>query len=352
MQKMMQTRMKPIDVTKAIFYPVTEFAVLVPLVFFTLLSAFAYLGGILGVLLMIVIFLAVFRYQMTVLEARAKGKVPETPGVEFFNWIGNGWSLFPVPLTALIIWAVLSAAERFGGGGALVVLLVAGAFLPASFAVLAITHSPLQSINPIALSRLLTACGDTFWIASVYLVVSGWLSLQTEFLPLLLANFIQLFLTFSFFSLTGSLIEPYGLIDDVRIPNSPKLSEQEVAGGIEKERASALSHAYGFMSRGNRDGGFNHILDHIGKDPDPVAAWVWFFDRMLLWENTEHALFFAQLYVHDMLQHGEKIPALKVIMRCRLINEQFKPKKEDMPAAIQAAAGSGNIELAAVLKRP
>jgi hypothetical protein len=62
-------------------------------------------------------------------------------------------------------------------------------------------------------------------------------------------------------------------------------------------------------------------------------------------------LFFAQHYIHDMLTHGERIPALKVIMRCRLIDEQFKPLPEDMPAAVQAAENSGNIELAAVLKQ-
>jgi hypothetical protein len=52
-----------------------------------------------------------------------------------------------------------------------------------------------------------------------------------------------------------------------------------------------------------------------------------------------------------MLKHGENIPALKVIMRCRLADEEFHPFRDDLPAAIEAAQRSGNIELAAVLKR-
>jgi hypothetical protein len=52
-----------------------------------------------------------------------------------------------------------------------------------------------------------------------------------------------------------------------------------------------------------------------------------------------------------MLAHGERIPALKVIMRCRLIRDGFKPFPEDLPAAVQAAETSGNIELATVLKQ-
>jgi len=71
---------------------------------------------------------------------------------------------------------------------------------------------------------------------------------------------------------------------------------------------------------------------------------------MLGWEQKQHALFFAQQYIHDMLAHGERVPALKVIMRCRLIDENFKPLREDVPAAIQAAENSGNNELATVLK--
>ena len=43
--------------------------------------------------------------------------------------------------------------------------------------------------------------------------------------------------------------------------------------------------------------------------------------------------------------------ALKVILRCRLIDAQFRPFPEDVPAAIEAAENSGNIELATVLKR-
>ena len=103
--------MKAIDLVKAIFYPLTEFSVLVPLVFFTLLLSLAQLAGLLGMLLMIIVFLGAYRYQMTVLEARAQGKAPATPDVESFNWFGDAWSLFPVPLVALIVWGVLLAAD-------------------------------------------------------------------------------------------------------------------------------------------------------------------------------------------------------------------------------------------------
>lgn len=343
--------MKPNDLIAAILYPVTHAAVFVPIIVFTLLLTIADWAGILGLFLMLLVVPAVSRFMMIIIEARAKANEPETPGIEFFSLYGNAWSLFPFLLVLLLAGVSLSAGETFGAGGKIVVLLITASVLPASLAVLAITHSPLQSLNPVALGRLLKNCGATFWIASVFLIATVWLNAHAQSLPLLAANLITLYLVFSFSSLTGSLIEPYGLMDDVHIPDALELSEDELGIEVEKSRTGVLSHAYGFISRGNRDGGFKHIVDQISVDPDPLAAWAWYFDRMLQWENAEHALFFAQTYVHDMLMHGEKIPAVKVIMRCRLIDEQFKPRSDDIPAAIQAAEGSGNIELAAVLNR-
>ncbi len=343
--------MNPSKILKAVAYPLTQSSVLIPVLVLWLLMSFARWGGVVGMFLMFLTIPAVFRHQMIILEARASDRVPPIPDTDFFRWFGNAWSLFPVPLVLLTGWAVIGAGENFGAGGRIAVLAAAGAFLPASFAVLAITHSPLQSLNPLAILRLLRECNDTFWIASVYMVLAGCLIIMTEALPDMLANLATMLLISSVFSLIGSLIEPYGLMDDVSIPDSLQPDEKQVEGDLEKQRVDVLSHAYGFMSRGNREGGFKHVTERIAAEPDTVAAWAWFFDQMLRWEQKQHALFFAQHYVHDMLLHGEKIPALKVILRCRLIDEQFKPFREDLPAAIEAAESSGNIELAAVLKR-
>ncbi|MCH7830774.1 MAG: hypothetical protein IIB75_09500 [Proteobacteria bacterium] len=343
--------MKPGDLVRAIFYPLTVPSVLMTLIFFWLLISFGLWGGILGMFLLFLMLPAVFRYQMIVLEARARGREPPALDAEFFNWSGNAWSLFPLPLTLLAAWAVISAGDSFGNIGAVVVLLLTGGLLPASFAVLTITHSPLQSVNPVAIGLLLEKCSATFWIAPTYLIVAGWLSLQTAVLPQMAVILILLLLLYSFFSLLGSLIEPYGLIDDVSIPDALEPDEHEIAADIEKVRTDVLNHAYGFVSRGNRSGGFAHIIGNIDEDPDPVAAWAWYFNRMLLWESTAQALFFAQRYIHELLRQGDDISALKVILRCRLINESFRPLSADLPAAIEAANCSGNIELAAVLKR-
>jgi hypothetical protein len=339
-------------ILRAIFLPVTELAVLLPLILFAVLTTLGVYGGLLGIFILILLLPPVFRFQMLVLEASAKGVKPDPLDAENFSFAGSGWALFPLPLVIFIVWAAFKAAERFGEGGANLVIFIAAWLLPAILAVLAITRSPLQSINPVAIGRLLKACGGTFWIASVYLFATGWLCLQLVDLPLLFASLLQLILTFSFFSLTGALVEPYGVVDDVYIPDAIEPDDKEIRGDIEKSRVAALGHAYGFISRDNRKGGFAHLFDAIAKDPDTAAAWAWYFSKMLGWEQQQHAVFFGQYYVQDALRHGENLIATKVIMRCRLVDEGFRPFPEDLPAAIAAVEATGNAELAAVLKRP
>jgi hypothetical protein len=342
--------MKPSDIGRAIVYPLIEPAVLVPLLVFWLLISFALWGGVLGLFLLFLVIPAVFRFQMIVLEARARGVEPATPDVEFFNWFGNAWSLFPVPISILLIWAILASAENFGLAAAGGTAFLASVFFPASLAVLAITRSPLQSLSPVAITRLLGRCAGTLWIATAFLFISCWLVYLSGQMPAMLGSFVQLLLSFSFFSLVGSLIEPLGIVDEVYIPDALEKSATEVGVDIEKHRTDVLTHAYGFISRDNREGGFRHLIADIGKDSDPAAAWAWYFDRMLGWENQQHALFFAQHYVHDALRHGEDIAALKVIMRSRLVSAAFKPFPADRQAAVAAAERHRNIELVDVLK--
>ncbi len=341
---------KPVGVLRAIAYPLTESQVLVPLIFFWLMVSFASWARLFGLLLMLLIVPAVIRYQMILLEARAKGATPEVPGIEFFNWFGNGWTLFPVVTVVALVWATAEATRIFGTAGGLVILILAGVLFPASIAILAITHSPLQSLNPVALTRLLGECARTFWLATLLLPVFAWLSIQAEQLPLMLATLVQLLLSFSFFSLVGSLVRPYGLVENIDLPLSPEPDATEVAEELEKMRKDTLSHAYGFISRGNRESGLRHLFDRIDEDPDPVGAWAWFFERMLAWDSPLPALFFAQHYVHDHLRHGEHVPAVKLIMRCRLIDKQFRPSPEDIGAAIVAAEACDNQALAADLR--
>ncbi len=342
---------RPGDVLRAVVYPVTESSVLIPLVVFWLLVSMALWGGLLGlVFLFLIVIPAVIRFQMIVLEARARSATPATPDIGFFNWFGNAWTLFPFVTLSALTLAVVALGQEFGAGWAILPLLFAAAFFPASIAVLAITHSPLQSLNFVALGRLWKTCRSTFWVAPLFLIIASWLALEIAPLGFAWASLACLLLSFAFFSLVGSLIEPYGLIEDIDIPAPLEQDADLQAAGLERARTNVLNHAYGFISRGNREGGFRHLFEWIENDPDPVGAWDWFFTQMLRWETQRPALFFAQHHIHDHLRHGEQVPAVKLIMRCRLIDDRFRPFHDDIAAAIAACDACNNRGLAAILR--
>lgn len=343
--------MKATSILRAVFYPVTEVSVLIPIVVFWLLLLVANWAGLFGLWLLVLVIPAIIRFQMIVLEARARRATPATPDMGFFNWFGNVWTLFAAPVAVLLVWATVAVAAAFGPAWAIVPVLFASVFFPAFVAVLAITQSPLQSLNPVAHVHLLRRAGRTLWISSVYLLLLSWLSVEAATLHTALAMAVWLLFSFSFFSVTGSLIAPHELFDDITLPDPVEKTADVVETELLRDRTRVLNHAYGFTSRGNRSGGFEHIFARIGDDPDPAAAWAWFLERMLSWEDQTTALFFAQHYLHDLLQHGEPVHAVKLMMRCRLIEEQFRPLAEDVGAAIEAAKAVSNDELVAVLQR-
>lgn len=343
--------MNPKDLLRAFLVPVLEPTVLMVLALFAVLLTIAAVGGPLGWLVLVFSLPPIFRYLMLIVEDCARGESPGALDAEFFNWIGGMYAFFPLPLTAFFAVVGWYAHDAFGMAGVVPALVAFVLVFPISLALLAITHSPLHSLNPVAMWRLVVASYATFWIAPSYLALIVWFSFQSPEIPVMPGKAVLLFLMFSFAAVTGTLIAPDRLIDEVDTPEpiTPLRSKEE--NDVAQNRVLTLSHAYGFISRDNREGGFRHIFTEIERDPDPLGAWQWYFGRMLTWDEKQHALFFAQHCVRDMLANDENVPALKIIMRCRLLNEQFMPFREDTPAAIAAAERCGNIELAAVLKR-
>ncbi len=343
--------MSPKNLLRAILTPVLETTVLMVLVLFTVILTIATNGGALGLLVLIFGLPPIFRYLMLIVEDCARGESPGALDADFFQWVGGTYAFFPLPLTVIFGVAGWYAHDAYGMAGVIATLVVFVLVFPTSLALLAITHSPLQSVNPVAMWRLVISSYHTFWIAPLYLALIVWFSMQGPALPDFVNNAVHLFLIFSFAAVTGTLIAADRLIDEVDVPEPIAPLRSKVDNDVEQGRVLTLSHAYGFISRDNRESGFRHIFAEIERDPDPLRAWHWYFERMLTWDEKQHSLFFAQHCVRDMLANDETIPALKIIMRCRLLNEQFTPFREDIPAAIVAAERCGNIELAAVLKR-
>jgi hypothetical protein len=277
---------------------------------------------------------------------------PEPPGAEFFSLVSNAWSLFPAVIVFAGILLMLFASRFLGDAGELLASVLIALIFPAALIILALTHSPLESLNPLAQVRLLTRMRGNYIAPCVFLLLLLLFGpALLNLLPPLLHKPLALIAAFAFMSLAGTAASGLGLAQEVEIHAPLDIPAEQLAADLEAERERVLNHAYGFVSRENRAGGLQHVYAWLAEDPRPAEGWAWFFNAMLRWERSDAALFFGQRYLHRLLLVDEHVAAIKLIMRCRMLDETWKPHAEDLEAAINAAGISGNKELQLVLER-
>lgn len=331
--------MTPRELAREIAYPVTDLTVLVGIAGFALLSALAGAAGMLGIWLGILLLPALFRYLLAILEARAQGRAAPVAGIEMFNIADNFWTLTPLIIYAVSIWGGLLLAER--GWIAAARLAGVGLFvvLPASLAVLAITRSPLESLNPVAWWRMLRACGRDYAFAAAAPPLAAWLvsALPLQGMPSVVSNLFACYPLFLLCTLTGAILHEKGVRFQLEIPDPVEPGEAAAIAGMDADRRRVLNHAYGFVSRGNLDGGLAHVRSAIREDPDRGNAWRWYFERMLEWESKAGALFFAQSCLGWLLAEGRDLEALKLLTRCFLEDPAFRPLAADREIAAATA---------------
>jgi hypothetical protein len=333
---------------KALVYPATKLAVLFAYLLFFVVFQVALSGNLIAILAALFLAPGFFRYLMIILEARALGRDPEPPDIDLFLWFGHGWALFPVVWFVVLVYVTWLTGNIVAAGLSLLIAIAVLAVFPASMAVLSMSHSPAQSLRPRAILGVIRRAGAAYWVvvgfAIVSILIAWWMSVTS--LHPILQNAITFYLVFAFFALIGTIVHPLHLEEEMDIPEPLAQGVEEAVAELAKDRTAVLNHAYGFISRDNRSGGFGHIENYIATDANPDSAWAWFFEQMLRWEKKEPALFFAQRYLSHLLHGGDAITAVKVIMRCRMENEAFMPLPEDRELAIEAAELLGNEELA------
>jgi hypothetical protein len=329
--------LKPAELLQELAFPLTQPALLLAMIFFWIVLGFAKYAGLFGLFLLLLAAPAYLRYLVTILDDRAHGREPEPPTGEMFNIADSTWTLFPAVPIALLMWAnyVVSAMDMEPGVLAtMLALLPELVFLllmPSFLAVLSMTHSPLASLNPLTIATVIRRSMPLYLVVPLtLLLVSLALDvLQSTGLPSLLLDLGKSYSLFLFCSLTGVVMFSSGLYLEVEIPDSKEPDIAAVDAKLLAERKAVATHAYGFVSRGNRDGGLRHIQQRIDEEADVDGAYQWFFDEMSRWQSTDVVLYFAQTYLSRLLRLDEDAVAIRVLMRCLHRNPAFRPLEQD-----------------------
>jgi hypothetical protein len=322
---------------RELFFPLTDTVLLIAIISFALLTALAAEAGLPGLWLGVILVPALYRYLLMLLEARALGKSTPVAGIEVFNIIDNFWSLTPLILLALSIWGGFLLHRAVSPLAAQLFIVVLLVILPASLAILALTRSPVESLNPFAITRMIRACGPGYALLPAVMALSGLLVALLRFLPLpsvvvTAGGYYAMFLTFS---MTGAVLHARNIrfaisIPDAREPDGETIRQRSLAA-----RRQVLTHAYGFASRGNA----------LREEDDSVDAWRWYFAAMLEWESKDAALMLAQEYLTRLLQEHRDVEAVKLMSRCLLVDGRFRPLPDDREAARDLASRLGRNDL-------
>jgi hypothetical protein len=345
-------QMKPGDLIKEALFPLTDMTVLMAIIGFGVLVWLASAAGILGLWLAFIVVPAIFRYALYLLEARAHGKATLVAEINIFNIADNFWGLFPLLFFCSFVWLEIYIIDSFSMQAAQILLVIFLLIYPSSLAVLGVTRSPLESMNPVMMFRMIKSCGVNYvWIPIVlaFVTFAAW-ALSSSVLPEFLDYFLQLYVFFLLFTFTGAVVHSSGIVAKVDIEAPLARTEWEVAGDLDKERQKVANHAYGFISRGNREGGFRHIRQWIESEPDADAAVGWFFNEMLKWDSKDAALIFGQQCLSHYLHHDLDTPALKLMSRCLYEDPRWKPASEDRQHAIELADRHNRDDIGRLLR--
>ena len=339
------------DVGRELRYPLTDMGVALAMLFYWLIFGLGQNAGLFGIALLFLTTPAYLRFLLYLLEARANGRSAPVPDISMFNPADNFWTLTPFIIIAVAVWSgilLLNVISLYGvfliGAAALVVL-------PASMAVLAITHSPAESLNPLAIMRMIRVCGAAYFAVPATQLALLWLFflMFRSGVPLFWIDLGTSYQFLLLFSMTGAVLKQNDVAMQVDIPDAIPITAEERAEDLDNERQKVANHAYGFISRGNREGGFVHIRQWLEKETERDEAYQWFFLEMLKWETTEPALFFAQVYLGQLLRWGMESEALKVIARCLHENPRWKPAQADRHEVTELASRHGRDDLIKLL---
>lgn len=340
----------PLKITAAIkelAFPLTDAGIVLAIGLFWLLGSFAKSGGILGLWLGFLLLPPFFRYALYLLEARAHGRQVPALGAELFTWAENFWSLFPLLIIAVTVWLDIYLAFNVSLRAAAVATLALVLILPASVGILGLTRSPLQSISPVAIVKLVRAVGLAYlWVPGLVIVCIVALALAVTYgLPELLANLAGVYIWFVMFTMTGALLNSSNLGVQIDIPLPREPNEDDLQRDVVRARQKVANHAYGFFSRGNRAGGLQHINAWLREEDPSDDAWSWFFAEMLKWESKDHALFFAQIYLDNLLEQHRESEIQKVLSRCLMENGRFKPAEASRAAITKLLQSHGRDDI-------
>jgi hypothetical protein len=326
---------------------------------FSVLLVVAARAGIVGIPLALIVLSWFSKYSFVLMDHLADG-VAEPPvlSIEMVNPLSEQRPMILLLMTIGLFYASDAASYWVGERGALVLLVVVAAILPAVVAVQGATGTVVQSLNPRrVLGLILRLRGD-------YLLILGFIALVWLFgrfvvassladaLPLVVRIALLMYAGLAMFSLIGGVLYERRLdigLDDVHTPQSVDTSGEEQIPD-ERERSREFARIYAEWRGGAHANAWNTVLGIVGNSGDQLAELRWLYERAAQWPDGRLADRLAREMLPRLLAKRTTGAALDLTRERLRKDPRFRPAGSgDLLTLVQLARTAGDRATARLL---
>jgi hypothetical protein len=329
---------------------------------FSVLLIVALKARFLGIPLGLILLSWFSKYCFVVMDHVAEGAVePPVMSVEMVNPLSEQRPLILLFMVIGLVFAANWAGHWIGDRGSLVLLLTAGAILPAVVAVQGATNTVVQSLNPRRVLGLIVRLrGD-------YLVILGfialvWLSARFvldsaigDALPLVVQVGLMMYVWLATFVLIGGVLYERRFdigLDDVHTPESVSTGDADDDAPDERARDKEIDRIYAEWRGGAHANAWNTVLGIVGKSSDPMAELRWLYQRAAQWPDGRLADRLAREMLPRLLVQRSTGEALDLVRQRLKQDVQFRPAgSADLLTLVQLARAAGDRATARLLLR-
>ncbi|HSC05435.1 MAG TPA: hypothetical protein VLD59_01260 [Steroidobacteraceae bacterium] len=309
-------------------------------------------SGLLGIPLGLILLSWYFKYAYVVLDTTMRGfDEPPVLSMEMVNPASEQRPLGQL-LIILVFYAGTRAAEPLVGSVAVSVVRAAALILlPACVAVLGVSRSVFEAVNPSVLLKTIRILGLQYlvMIAAVALpfALAWFLFARGTDLHLTLAMALLMFGGLATFSLIGGVLYEKRAELGIDAWKSPERDRERADRDTHKRHERVIDELYGHWRGGARTEARQAAEKWLAARDYDFEEFDWLCERLLLWPDRRLAHRLAQDEITRLLQAKRVSQALKVARRHLAADADFRPARAaELIRLVTLARDAGDRPLA------
>jgi hypothetical protein len=306
---------------------------LVLIVCFALGLTLAARASLLGLPLALILLSWFFKYAYVVLDTTLRGfDEPPVLSVDMVNPASEQRPLGQLLIIGVFYGATRAAEPLIGSSTVTVLRIAALALLPASVAVLGLSRSILEAVNPVVLLKTIRLLGASYLLlvaalalpvgVAWLLVIRGVGSLELH-LTIMLA--LVMFAGLAAFSLIGGVLYDKRAELGLDAWKSPERDRERTERDLHRRHERVIDDLYGHWRSGARREARQAAEQWLASRNYDLEEFDWLCERLLRWPDRRLAHRLAQDEITRLLDAKRVSRALKVTRRHLTADADFRP---------------------------